>query len=327
MAAGAEGLLMELIFKVYRHDPASGGAPALKSYPVSLPDTATVLDGLLQIQDRHDPSLAFRAACGRGLCGECTLRINRKGQLACLAILSAVAKDGEVTVEPVRNITVLKDLVYDVDELLWQKIAWVEPWLRPAAGQPEGGYVIPDRELAPIRKAMSCYYCGLCDEGCSVIPFDRRFSGPAALTKAYRIVFDPRDGAAAERLRKLGEPRGMWDCVHCYEANEHCPRGIDPTDRIFDLRDRAVALGVKSGNANPQVARHYDSFAASVKQSGWLDEGRLALETWGLARLLNLLPMAWRAFRRGKLPFPYRHPRRPGAEQIARIFDKAEKKP
>ncbi|MBI2461087.1 MAG: hypothetical protein HYV61_06285 [Candidatus Rokubacteria bacterium] len=317
---------MELIFKVYRHDPTAGTKPALESYPVSLPDGATVLDGLLQIRDRHDGGLAFRAACGRGFCGECTLRINRSGKLACITRVAQVAKDGEVTVEPVRNITVLKDLVYDVDELLWQKIAWVEPWLRPATAQPDGGYVIPDAELEPIRKAMSCYYCGLCDEGCSVIPFDRRFSGPAALTKAFRVVFDPRDGAARERLKRLGEPRGMWDCVHCYEANEHCPRGIDPTDRIFDLRDKAVELGVKSGTANPQVARHYDSFAASVRQSGWLDEGRLALETWGLGRLGELLPMAWRALRRGKLPVPYLHRKRPGAEWIRRIFDKVEKR-
>src|SRR5256885_12690909 len=63
-----------------------------------------------------------------------------------------------------------------------------------------------------------------CDEGCSVIPFDNTFLGPAALTKAYRFVSDPRDGARAHRLRAIGEPRGMWDCVHCFEADEHCPR-------------------------------------------------------------------------------------------------------
>src|SRR5256885_9776500 len=40
-----------------------------------------------------------------------------------------------------------------------------------------------------------------CDEGCSVIPFDNTFLGPAALTKAYRFVSDPRDGARAHRLR------------------------------------------------------------------------------------------------------------------------------
>jgi succinate dehydrogenase / fumarate reductase iron-sulfur subunit len=160
-----------------------------------------------------------------------------------------------------------------------------------------------------------------------VIPFDNTFLGPAALTKAYRFIADPRDGARAHRLRVVGEPKGMWDCVHCYEADEHCPRGIDPTARILDIRETAVGMGIKSGTTNPQVARHYDSFAGSVKRTGWLDEGRLALETWGVGRMFNLLPVAWRAFRRGKLPIPYRHPKRPGAEQISRIFEKTERRP
>src|SRR5262249_39800463 len=77
----------------------------------------------------------------------------------------------------------------------------------------------------------------------------------------------------------------------------------------------------------PQVARHYDSFAASVKNTGCLDEGRLALETWGLRRIFALLPVAWRAFRRGKLPIPYRQRKRPGAEKIRRIFAKAQRTP
>jgi succinate dehydrogenase / fumarate reductase iron-sulfur subunit len=213
-----------------------------------------------------------------------------------------------------------------VDRQLWQKMRAVEPWLQPGVTQPEREHIIPDEKLRPVRNAMKCYYCGLCDEGCSVIPFDNTFLGPAALTKAYRFIADPRDGARAHRLRVVGEPKGMWDCVHCYEADEHCPRGIDPTGRIIDIREMAVGMGIKSGTANPQVARHYDSFAASVKKTGWLDEGRLALETWGMGRIFDLLPVAWRALRRGKLPIPYRHPKRPGAEQISRIFEKVERK-
>jgi hypothetical protein len=88
----------------------------------------------------------------------------------------------------------------------------------------------------------------------------------------------------------------------------------------------AVRAGVKSGTTNPQVARHYDSFAGSVRRSGWLDEGRLALETWGIRRALDLLTVAWRALRRGKLPIPYRHPKRPGAERIGKIFEKVERR-
>jgi succinate dehydrogenase iron-sulfur subunit len=241
-------------------------------------------------------------------------------------VAAARTKDGEVTVEPLRNVRVLKDLVYDVDRLLWQKIKAVEPWLQPDGVRSEREHLLADEQLRPVRNAMRCYYCGLCDEGCSVIPFDNTFLGPAALTKAYRFVFDPRDDARAHRLQALGEPRGIWDCVHCFEADEHCPRGIDPTHRILDLRDTAIGAGIKSGTGNVQVARHYESFAASVRKSGWVDEGRLALETWGWRRIVDLLPVAWRALRRGKLPLPYRHPKRPGAERIGRIFEKVERR-
>lgn len=320
---------MQATFKVHRYDPEAGGKPTSQPYTLDLPDDATVLDGLFKIRDELDGTLAFRASCNRGFCGECTLRINRGGRLACMTrVATAKNKDGEITVEPARFVRVLKDLVYDVDRQLWQKIRAVEPWLQPnGCVQPEHEHIVPDEQLRAVRNAMKCYYCGLCDDGCSVIPFDNTFLGPAALTKAYRFIADPRDHAQAHRLRMVGEPKGMWDCVHCYEADEHCPRGIDPTARIIDIREMAVGMGIKSGATNPQVARHYDSFAASVKKTGWLDEGRLALETWGMGRIFDLLPVAWRALRRGKLPIPYLHRKRPGAERISEIFKKAERRP
>ena len=69
------------------------------------------------------------------------------------------------------------------------------------------------------------------------------------------------------------------------------------------------------------------SFAASVKESGWLDEGRLAVESEGLTNikgLMKLLPTAARALVRGKAPIPYLHSKRPGADKIKKIFEKGE---
>ena len=172
---------------------------------------------------------------------------------------------------------------------------------------------------------MSCYYCGLCDEGCTALPVDFDFLGPAALTKAARFVFDPRAEDTRARLRILEGPKGIWDCVHCWEASEHCPRGIAPTHRIVAMRDLAFKLGI----TNEKVARHHKSFAASVKESGWVDEGRLAIESEGLTNipgLMKLLPTAVRAARRGKAPIPYVHPKRPGADRIKQIFEKGEQR-
>ncbi|MBI3758014.1 MAG: succinate dehydrogenase/fumarate reductase iron-sulfur subunit [Deltaproteobacteria bacterium] len=321
---------MQTTFKVYRFDPEQQNQSHFMTYAVDLPDAATVVDALTHIRDEQDPSLAFRATCERGACGDCALRVNKKGVLGCTAkIAEVMGKDRVVTVEPIRNVPVLKDLVYDMETFLWSKLKAVTPWIAPRATAPEDGNLVFEVELAPVRKAMSCVMCGLCDEGCTVVAVDDQFVGPAALTKAYRTIFDPRDSRHLERLAEIGEPQGIWDCAHCFEANGHCPIGIEPTDRIFDIRDEAIRQGVRSGKHNPKVRRHYDSFVNSVKKSGWLDEGRLAIESEGLfnvSGLLKLLPTAARAIARHKAPIPYLHHRRPGAKEIRQIVEKAEEK-
>ena len=95
------------------------------------------------------------------------------------------------------------------------------------------------------------------------------------------------------------------------------------------IRDEAIRQGIRSGKANSKVRRHYDSFVNSLKRSGWLDEGRLALESEGLLNvrgLMQLLPTAARAIVRGKAPLPYFHRGRPGAAAIQRIVEKAERR-
>jgi succinate dehydrogenase/fumarate reductase iron-sulfur protein len=300
------------------------------TYSVNLFEAATVVDGRTQIRDELDPGLAFRANCERGSCGDCALRVNKKGVLGCTAkIVDVVGKDGVVTVEPIRNAPVLKDLVYDMDAFLWQKVKAVTPWITPRTSTGNGGAVVSEEALAKVRTAMRCVMCGLCDEGCTVVAVDSHFVGPAALNKAYRVIFDPRDARHTERLKEISEPEGVWDCAHCFEANGHCPIGLEPTDRIFDIRDEAIHLGIRSGSHNPKVRRHYDSFVNSVKKSGWLDEGRLAIESEGLLNLpglFKLLPTAARAIARHKAPLPYVHHSRPGAKAIRHIVEKAEEK-
>ena len=316
---------MSVTFRIRRYDASTNGTADYHSYEVDLPPNATVLDGLLHIREEMDGTVGFRGNCLRGICGDCTVRANGSGVLACLAKAESIAtKDKrEITLEPLRHIGVIKDLVYDWDSFLWQKMGSLEPWLKPDEVPAHGEYVVPAETMEDLQKVMSCMWCGLCDEGCTVIPVDKVFKGPAALTKAYRFVADPRDGAERERLKLLDEKNGLWDCVHCFEANEHCPKGIEPTDRIIDMRDRSTKYGV----TNSAVARHNQSFANSVKASGWLDEGRLAVESEGwfnIPGLLRLAPVAIRAILRRKAPLPFLHHKRPGAEHIRRIFEKVE---
>ena len=71
-------------FHVYRYDPDNEGNPRTDTYFVDLDDTAPmVLDGLLWIKNKVDPTLAFRRSCREGVCGSCAMNIDGTNTLAC----------------------------------------------------------------------------------------------------------------------------------------------------------------------------------------------------------------------------------------------------
>ncbi|MBW2644941.1 MAG: hypothetical protein JRE23_01960 [Deltaproteobacteria bacterium] len=35
-------------------------------------------------------------------------------------------------------------------------------------------------------------------------------------------------------------PRMLWDCVTCYQCQEHCPQNVRVTDLLYQLKNLAV---------------------------------------------------------------------------------------
>src|ERR671919_1113010 len=105
--------MAEFQLKIRRFDPESGEPAYWADYEVELPPERSVLDGILQIKDREDASLAIRCSCRAAICGSCGVRINGKTALACNTRISDAAKragGGPIAVEPMGNMPVLKDL-------------------------------------------------------------------------------------------------------------------------------------------------------------------------------------------------------------------------
>ena len=331
---------MEITIKVPRQDKNSagrwntslekmvGGAALEQNYTLDIDPQTSVLDALVQIREEQDSSLAFRGSCRTGMCGGCTLASGRDHMVSCLTTVEKAAnKEGVIPLTTMHNTEVIKDLLMDWNQFIWDKYKSLQPWLVGNGTEPNS---VTEEALNPVRKAMRCTACGLCDDGCTVIDIDKTFLGPAALTKLYRFVKDPRDTDTVKRFKDAGERGGLWDCVHCWEASEHCPWGIEPSHVIVDMREQSVSLGVKSGKGNPMVARHYDAFAKSVRHSGWLDERALASKSYGLppygfspSGIISQMPIAMKAIRNGKaslLP----HPKRPGQKEVEQIFKRSE---
>ena len=106
------------------------------------------------------------------------------------------------------------------------------------------------------------------------------FIGPAALSKAYRFVGDPRDADQFERLKDLAEDEhGLYDCTHCFNCIDACPKGVAPMSQIMRLRRRA-GTDEKINDRN-NGSRHEAAFSTLVRDYGLLNEAELLPRAWG----------------------------------------------
>src|SRR2546423_11413978 len=332
----------DFTLKIRRYLPESGEAAFWQEYTVDLEGHRSVLEAILKARAEQDGSLGIRCSCRAAICGSCGVRINGKPGLACNTHLEHVAgEDGEsITVEPMGNMPVLKDLIVDMDAVHWKKIQRVTPWLLPEGEPPEREYIVPHEAMVDVTQSMACIQCGACVSDCLSMEVAPDFVGPAALAKAYRFVGDPRDGATEERLRDLAEdPHGIYDCTHCFACIEVCPKDVAPMSQIMRLRRRATAdYEIKDRNNG---YGHEQAFTGLVEKYGTLFEAQLLprsfgdgslvkgqLSPSGAKQLVPTLPTAVRGLRSGKAS-PRKaltHPKLPDQKQVRRIFKEIESK-
>lgn len=258
---------MRVNLKVRRLNPEADGEPSFQTYSIDAPESATVLDSLLQVREDNDGSVALRCACRSAICGSCAMRINGQARLACKTkVVGLVSKEGEeITVEPLGNMPTLKDLVADMTPH-WEKVQAIQPWLQPTGPEPEREYLVSNAAMLELAQPMGCIMCGSCVSDCTVLEVDSTYLAPAALAKAYRFAGDPRDGADSDRLNLLSGATGIWDCTRCLMCVEVCPKGVDPLAQILKLRRKAIEAGITDNLG----ARHTIEFEDQVRAASWL---------------------------------------------------------
>ena len=313
----------EFTLKLRRYSPETGEAAYWEEFTIDLDGKRSVLDGILQAKDREDGSIGIRCSCRAAICGSCGVRINGKPALACHTHLERAARtahgmgwnppdEGQqkpvvITVEPMGNMPVIKDLIVDMDAVHWKKIQRVTPWLLPDGPPPEREYVVPAESMIDVTQSMACIQCGACVSDCLSMEVDPLFIGPAALAKAYRFVGDPRDGQHEERLKDLAEdPHGIYDCTHCFNCIEACPKGVAPMSQIMRLRRIAGSDHEIDDRNNGH--RHERAFVRNVERNGLLHEADLLPDSYGgkfhpraVPELVGSLPVILTALRRGKV--------------------------
>src|SRR6218665_3824048 len=121
-------------FHIYRYDPDKNENPRIDTYFVDLNDCGPmILDALLYIKNKVDPTLTLRRSCREGICGSCAMNIDGTNTLACTKGMDEIK--GAVKIYPLPHMPVVKDLVPDLTNFYAQHRS-IEPWLKTASPTP-----------------------------------------------------------------------------------------------------------------------------------------------------------------------------------------------
>ena len=218
-----------VLLRVFRYRNGDG-APRYDEFRVPIGPRTTVLDALLGVRRRQDPTLTLRHSCLHASCGTCGMRVNGREVLACVTRLDGLGD--RVVVEPLAGAPVVGDLVVDM-EGFYRRLG---PSGRPLVRASE--QAAP--ELPDLERFEDCIECGLCLSACPVAATDPRYLGPAALAAADRLIQEPRGADRKEVLGWVDDAHGAWRCHAAFECSEVCPAGVDPAGAIMGLRRRLL---------------------------------------------------------------------------------------
>jgi succinate dehydrogenase / fumarate reductase iron-sulfur subunit len=226
-------------FRIYRYDPDSGQNPRLDTYFVDTADCGPmILDALLWIKNKVDPTLTLRRSCREGICGSCSMNIGGLNTLACTKGMEDFA--GTITIYPLPHLPVVKDLVPDLTNFYAQHRA-IEPWLKTSTPAPKTEWLQskPDREK--IDGLYECILCACCSTSCPSYWWNgESYLGPAALLQAYRWLIDSRDQSTQERLDNLEDPFKLYRCHTIMNCAKTCPKGLNPAKAIAEIKKLMV---------------------------------------------------------------------------------------
>ncbi len=86
-----------------------------------------------------------------------------------------------------------------------------------------------------------CILCACCSTSCPSYWWNSdKFVGPAGLLQAYRFIAESRDLATAERFDDLEDPYRLFRCRTIMNCMDVCPKGLNPTTAISEIRTTLV---------------------------------------------------------------------------------------
>ena len=240
---------MKVTLKIQRFNPETDKEPHFREYPLEVEPTDRVLDALMHVKNFVDGTLALRRSCAHGVCGSDAMIIDGQERLACKTLFKELV-DGDgatVTVEPLKHLPLLRDLMVKQDEF-FARYRKVKPFFVNDQPVEEKERVQSVEERAQFDDPTKCILCASCYSACPILDGKNpRFIGPAAIVQAARFVFDSRDRGFEERLAVLDHPDGVWACENHFQCTRVCPREIKVTKNINLTKRKITAYRKERG--------------------------------------------------------------------------------
>ena len=225
---------------------AEGGA--YEEFEVPQQDNQTILDVVSWIQQYADPTLTYRFACRVGMCGSCAMMVNGKPRWTCRTHVKKVTEAGALTIAPLRNLPVIKDLAADMDPFFdkWVKAGGHH---HPSASRHDPMPVITSETPGRVEAnaGIECINCSACYASCDTVAGNPDYLGPAALQRAWTLYNDAKE---ADRDAVLDRVSGAGGCHNCHSQGSctlYCPNELDPLSAIAGLKRASAKRFFKGG--------------------------------------------------------------------------------
>ena len=198
---------MEVTLRIKRYNPDLDVKPTFREYQVQVETTYRLLDALNKIKWFQDGLLTCGRSCAHGIYGSDAMKVNGLNRRACKLLFGDLAQ----------RITIKPHLIADESP------------------------IHEERRQSPVQReryddTSKCILCAACTSSCPITWPHTGYVGPAAIVNAHRFIFDSGDTGANERLRLLDGNTGVWRCRTIFNCTEVCPRGIQVTRAIAEVK-------------------------------------------------------------------------------------------
>lgn len=215
----------------------NAGGGAYEDFEVPAQDSQTILDVVAWVQQNADPGLTYRYACRVGMCGSCAMMVNGTPRWTCRTHVQKVLDAGRLTIAPLRNLPVIKDLATDMDPFFDKWVA------AEGAHHPSRTRDDPIERIDPQSDArtqandgIECINCSVCYAACDTVAGNPDYLGPAALQRAWTLYNDARDADQAGILEAVSGTGGCHNCHSQGSCTVHCPNALNPMKAIAGLK-------------------------------------------------------------------------------------------